>query len=130
MRIHTIAAALALALPAAAMAQSSTTTTTTTTTGGSSVATSITGGTGSGVVSSSGVVINTEADRQLLGQIVSALSSDPAAEGAAIDVQVVGGRVTLNGIARTQAQVEAVKGIAQGIAGSANVASNLTSGRQ
>jgi len=128
MRIHTLAAALALALPAAALAQSSTTTTTTTT--GTAVATSITGGTGSGVVSSSGVVVNTEADRQLLGQIVSALSSDPAAEGAAIDVQVVGGRVTLNGIARTQSQVEAIKGIAQGVAGSANVVSNLTSGRQ
>lgn len=129
MRIH-LAVALAVALPVAAYAQSSTSTTTTTTTGGQSVSTSITGGTGAGVVSSSGVVINIEADRQLLGQVVTALAGDPAAEGAAVDVQVVGGRVTLNGIARSQAQVESIKGIAQGIAGSANVASNLTSGRQ
>jgi osmotically-inducible protein OsmY len=130
MRIHTFAAAIALALPVAAFAQTSTTTTTTTTGPSVSTSTSITGGTGSGVVSSSGVVINTEADRQLLSQVVTALAGDSAAEGAAIDVQVVGGRVTLNGIARSQAQVESIKGIAQGIAGSANVVSNLTSGRQ
>ena len=130
MRIHRIAATLAFALPLAAFAQSSTTTTTTVTGPSGTTSTSITGGTGSGVVSSSGVVVNTEQDRQLLGQVVTALSGDPAAQGAMIDVQVVGGRVTLNGIARSQAQVESVKGIAQGIAGTANVVSNLTSGRQ
>jgi hypothetical protein len=129
MRIH-LAVALALALPAAAYAQSSTTTTSTTTTGGQTVNTTITGGTGQGTVSASGVVVNPDADRQLLTGIAAALRDDPSVAGARIDVQVVGGRVTLNGVAASQAQVEAVKGIAQGIAGSANVVSNLTSGRQ
>ena len=133
-----VAAALATALPA--LAQYSSSSSSTVSSGGTTVqqsttatpglTTSITGGTGSGTVSSSGVVVNAQQDQALLQQVVGALSSDPAIAGATIDVQVVGGRVTLNGIARSQSQVEAAKEIAQSIAGSANVASNLTSDRQ
>ena len=133
-----VAAALATALPA--LAQYSSSSSSTVTSGGATIqqsttttpglATSITGGTGTGTVSSSGVVVNPQQDQVLLQQVVGQLSADPAIAGATIDVQVVGGRVTLNGIARSQAQVEAAKEIAQGIAGAANVASNLTSDRQ
>ena len=133
-----VAAVVAFALPA--FAQYSSSSSSSVTSGGATVqqsttttpglTTSITGGTGSGTVSSSGAVVNAQQDQALLQQVVGALSADPAIAGATIDVQVVGGRVTLNGIARSQSQVEAAKEIAQGIAGSANVASNLTSDRQ
>jgi len=43
---------------------------------------------------------------------------------------VVGARVTLNGATRDTNQAEAVKEIAQRVAGRANVVSNLTTGRQ
>lgn len=116
---------LACAFPAAAQMTSSTIT------NNANGRTSITGSTGEGTVSSSGVVVNPEADRALLGAVVSQLSSSPAIQGAQIDVQVVGGRVTLNGVARDTNQVEAAKSIAATAAGgSANVASNLTTSRQ
>ena len=117
-----IALALACALPALAQ------TTTTTTTNGST--TSITGGTGDGSYSASGIVVNTAQDQLLVREIANALANDPAIAGAQIDVQVVGGRVTLNGIALGPAQAEAARSIAQGIAGSANVSSNLSTSRQ
>ena len=135
-----VAAALASALPALAQYSGSSSSSSSVTSGGTTVqqsttstpgiTTTITGGSGIGTVSSSGVVANPQQDQVLLQQVVTALSADPAVAGATIDVQVVGGRVTLNGIARSQAQVETAKEIAQGIAGSANVASNLTSDRQ
>ena len=129
--------AAALALPAAAQYSSSSTTTTTggqtlqqsTVTTGNN-ATSITGGTGSGTYSASGVVVDANADRALLSQVVSQLAADPSLQGSQIDVQVVGGRVTLNGLTPGIAQAEAAKSIAQGVAGSANVVSNLSTTRQ
>ena len=130
-------AALALALPALAQYTSSTTTSTT---GGATVqssvattngtTTSITGGMGDGTVSAAGAVVDPVLDQALLSQVVAALANDPAIRGAQIDVQVVGGRVTLNGIALGPAQVEAAKGVAQSIAGAANVSSNLSTSRQ
>ena len=129
MRKLILATALACALPLAATAQTSSTTTTTTTTFGPIEASTITGGTGEGTVSASGVIVNADADRALLTEIATALAGNTALAGASIDVQVVGGRVTLNGSARDMAQVEAAKSIAQGIAGAANVTSNLSAGR-
>ena len=134
-----IAVAVATAIPALAQYSSSSSSTisqngatvqqSTVTSAG--VATSITGGTGNGTVSSSGVVVNPQQDQMLMQQIVAQLSTNPAIAGAQIDVQVVGGRVTLNGLARSQSQVEAAKDIAANIAGGgANIASNLTSDRQ
>jgi osmotically-inducible protein OsmY len=124
------ATALASALPFAAIAQTSSTTTTTTTTGPATAeTTTITGGTGQGTVSASGVLVNADTDRALMSEIATALAATPALAGASIDVQVVGGRVTLNGSARDMAQVESAKGVAQGIAGAANVTSNLSAGR-
>ena len=135
-----IAAALtlALALPAVAQTYSSSTSTVTqgtatvqqSTTSNAAGATSITGSTGEGTVSASGVVVDPQADRALLSQVVAALAAAAAVQGAAIDVQVVGGRVTLNGATRDTNQAEAAKEIAQGVAGRANVVSNLTTGRQ
>ena len=119
-------AIVALALSAPAFAQS----TVQQSTVANGVATSITGGTGSGTVSASGAVVDPQADRALLGQVVSQLSADPTLAGSQIDVQVVGGRVTLNGITPGIAQAEAAKTIAQGVAGSANVVSNITTSRQ
>ena len=130
---------LACAIPAIAQYSSSSSTTTSVTSGGSTVqsttvnngtGTSISGSTGEGTVSASGVVVNPEADRGLLSQVVSGLAADPAMQGATIDVQVVGGRVTLNGVARDTSQAEDAKEIAQAVAGSANVVSNLTTSRQ
>lgn len=106
--------ALALALPAFAQTQQP--------------VTHITGGLGNGTVSASGVVANPNADQALLTQIVAALAGDTAIVGAQIDVQVVGGRVTLNGITRDTTQSEAAKAIAADFAQPANVVSNLTSG--
>lgn len=136
-RISLAAAALALALPAAAQYSSSTTTTSS---GGSTVqqnitstpagTTSITGGTGQGTVSSSGVVVDAQADRALLSRVVAALAAAPDLQGSQIDVQVVGGRVTLNGATPGISQAESARSIAQAIAGSANVASNLSTTRQ
>jgi osmotically-inducible protein OsmY len=119
-----VAVALAAALPAIAQSTSSSSSTS----GG--VTTTISGGTGTGTVSASGVVVNPQQDQALLQQVTSALRTDPAIAGATIDVQVVGGRVTLNGEARSTAQAEDAREIAQGIAGSANVSSNLTTARQ
>jgi osmotically-inducible protein OsmY len=139
MRFPQTLAALALACALPAVAQTSSTTTTTTTTGGTSVAnvattngtsTSITGGTGQGTVSATGAVVNPAQDQVLVSQIVAELANDPAMAGAQIDVQVVGGRVTLNGIAVGVAQAEAARSTAQAIAGSANVSSNLSTSRQ
>jgi hypothetical protein len=123
------AAALATALPALAQYSSSSTSVTSTTTS-PGLATTITGGLGTGTVSSSGVVVDPQQDQALLQQVVRELGADPAIAGATIDVQVVGGRVTLNGIARSQSQVEAAKGVAQAVAGAANVSSNLSTDRQ
>ena len=92
--------------------------------------TSITGGLGDGTVSAAGSVVNPAQDQALLRQIVSELTNDSRMQGAQIDVQVVGGRVTLNGITLGPAQAEAARGIAQGIAGSVNVSSNLSNSRQ
>ena len=122
-----MALSLALALPAFGQTYSSSTNATTTVDG---VTTSITGGTGDGTVSASGVVVNPQQDQELLNQVVSGLANDPAMAGAQIDVQVVGGRVTLNGIARGPAQAEQAKDLARGIAGGANVTSNLSTSRQ
>ena len=92
--------------------------------------TSITGGLGDNTYSASGVVINPAQDQVLLRQVLNELASSPAMAGAQIDVQVVGGRVTLNGIALGPAQAENAKSIAQGVAGAANVSSNLSTSRQ
>ena len=136
--ISLVAMSLALALPAVAQTYSSATSTVTQ--GGSTVqqstssnaagGTSITGGTGDGTVSASGVVIDPQADRALLSRVVAELAANAAVQGAAIDVQVVGGRVTLNGATRDTNQAEAAKEIVKGVAGGANVVSNLTTGRQ
>ena len=136
--ISLFALATVLALPAVAQTYSSTTSTVTqgsstvqqSTSSGPAGGTSITGGTGDGTVSASGVVIDPQADRALLSRIVADLAADAAVQGAAIDVQVVGARVTLNGATRDTNQAEAAKAIAQRAAGSANVVSNLTTGRQ
>lgn len=121
------AAALAVAVPA--FAQNSPNTNTA---GGAAAqpATSITGGLGDGTVSATGIVANPAQDQVLLRQIVAELANDPAMQGAQIDVQVVGGRVTLNGITLGPAQAEAARSIAQSIAGSVNVSSNLSNSRQ
>ena len=92
--------------------------------------TSITGGLGDGTYSASGVVVDPGQDQVLLRQVLNELASSPAMAGAQIDVQVVGGRVTLNGIALGPAQAEAARSIAQGVAGAANVSSNLSTSRQ
>src|SRR5688572_19001135 len=103
MKLRIPLAVVALALSAPALAQSSasstvtsggTTTQQTTSMSANGTATSITGGTGSGTVSATGAVVDAQADRALLGQVVSQLSADPALQGSQIDVQVVGGRVT------------------------------------
>jgi hypothetical protein len=130
--------AVAFALPA--LGQTSSTTTTTTTLGGARVqsnvattdgtTTSITGGTGQGTVSATGAVVDPIQDQALVSQIVAELANNPAMNGAQVDVQVVGGRVTLNGIAVGPAQAEVARSTAQAIAGSANVSSNLSTSRQ
>ena len=120
-----IALALACALPALAQTSSSTVTSTT-----NGQTTSITGGTGDGSYSASGMVVDSAQDQLLLREIVTTLANDPALAGAQINVQVVGGRVTLNGIALGIAQAEAARSTAQRIAGSANVSSNLSTSRQ
>jgi osmotically-inducible protein OsmY len=140
MRLHIPIAISALACALPAIAQYSSSSSTSTTTGGSTIqqsttstpgtATSITGSTGGGTVSSAGAVVDPQQDQVLLQQVVAQLTADPAIAGATIDVQVVGGRVTLNGVARDTNQAENAKEIAQGIAGAANVASNLTTARQ
>ena len=135
-RIPLAFVAMALALPALAQSSSSTSTVTSsgatvqqsTVTNGN--ATSITGGMGTGTVSSAGVVVDAQADKALLNQVVAQLAATPSLQGAQIDVQVVGGRVTLNGSTPGMAQAEAAKSIAQGVAGAANVASNLSTTRQ
>ena len=126
MNLRISLAIVALALSAPAFSQS----TVQQSTVANGVATSITGGTGSGTVSASGAVVDSQADRALLGQVVSQLSASPTLQGSQIDVQVVGGRVTLNGITPGIAQAEAAKSIAQAVAGSANVVSNITTSRQ
>jgi len=136
LRIPLAFVAMALALPALAQSSSSTSTVTSsgatvqqsTVTNGN--ATSITGGMGTGTVSSSGAVVDAQADKALLNQVVAQLAAAPSLQGAQIDVQVVGGRVTLNGSTPGIAQAEAAKSIAQGVAGAANVASNLSTTRQ
>lgn len=136
LRIPLAFVAMALAVPALAQYSSSTSTVTS---GGATVqqstvtngtATSITGNTGTGTVSSAGVVVDAQADRALLNQVVAQLAATPSLQGAQIDVQVVGGRVTLNGSTPGMAQAETARSIAQGIAGAANVASNLSTTRQ
>ena len=126
LRISLIALSLACALPAFAQTKSPATGTT----GTPAPTTSITGGTGDGSYSASGVVVNPAQDLVLVRQVVAELANDPAMAGAQIDVQVVGGRVTLNGMALGPAQAEAARSIAQGIAGAANVSSNLSTSRQ
>lgn len=135
LRIPLAFVAMALAVPALAQYSSSTSTVTSgatvqqsTVTNGT--ATSITGNTGTGTVSSAGVVVDAQADRALLNQVVAQLAATPSLQGAQIDVQVVGGRVTLNGSTPGMAQAETARSIAQGIAGAANVASNLSTTRQ
>ena len=136
LRIPLAFVAMALAVPALAQYSSSTSTVTS---GGATVqqntvtngvATSITGNTGTGTVSSAGVVVDAQADRALLNQVVAQLAATPSLQGAQIDVQVVGGRVTLNGSTPGIAQAETAKSVAQGVAGAANVASNLSTTRQ
>lgn len=130
--------ALAFALPAAAQSYSSSsstvtngaTTTQSNVTSNGAATTSITGGTGDGTYSASGVVANPAQDQVLLRQVVTELANDPAMAGAQIDVQVVGGRVTLNGMALGPAQAESARTTAQNVAGAANVSSNLSTSRQ
>jgi osmotically-inducible protein OsmY len=139
MRFPKLLALTALAFSLPAFAQTSSTTTTTTQ-GGTSVqssvatsngtTTSITGGTGQGTVSATGAVVDPVQDQALLSQIVAELANNPAMKGAQVDVQVVGGRVTLNGIAVGPAQAEVARSTAQAIAGAANVSSNLSTSRQ
>ncbi len=140
MKVRETIAAVACALPILALAQSSSTTTTTTTSPGaqaqsssinlSSGDTSITGSTVTTSPSSTTAITgNAASDQVLLSQITSELAADPAVKGAQIDVQVSAGRVTLNGMTRDTNQLEAAKTIAQGVAGAANVTSNLVSGR-
>jgi osmotically-inducible protein OsmY len=136
LRIPLAFVALALSAPALAQVSSSSTVTSSGSTTQQStsvtngVATTITGDTGSGTVSSAGIVVDANADRALLREVISALSADTSLRGAQIDVQVVGGRVTLNGITPGLAQAEAARSIAQSVAGSANVVSNLSISRQ
>ena len=127
MKLRQTVAVLACALPMLALAQSTTTTVTTTTT----PATSITGSTVA-IPSSATTAITGDAasDQVLLNQIKAELVTDPAVAGAQIDVQVSGGRVILSGMTRDTNQLEAAKSIAQGVAGAANVTSNLVTGRQ
>lgn len=125
MKLRQTVAALACALPILALAQSSTTATTTT------PATSITGSTVAIPPSATTAITGDAAsDQVLLNQIKAELVTDPAVAGAQIDVQVSGGRVTLTGMTRDTNQLEAAKSIAQGVAGAANVTSNLVTGRQ
>jgi len=129
-----LAFALAMALPAFAQSYSSSSSTVTssgstvqqTTVANASGGTSITGRTGDATLGA----VGSEADRMLLSQIVAQLAADPQFQGAAIEVEVASGRVTLNGEARDTNQVESAKGVAQSIAGSANVTSRLTTARQ
>jgi hypothetical protein len=129
MRLPTLLAAVSLAFAVPALAQTSSNTTTT---GGTTPqpTTTISGGLGEGTVSAVGIAANPAQDEILMRQIVAELANDPAMQGAQIDVQVVGGRVTLNGITLGPAQAEAARSIAQGIAGSVNVSSNLSNSRQ
>lgn len=136
-RTMLLATALAMALPG--FAQSYSSSSSTVTSSGSTVqqstvvnangGTSITGTTGDASLTA-GATVDAAADRVLLEQIVAQLAADPAIQGAAIDVQVAGGRVTLNGETRDTNQAESAKGVAQSIAGAANVTSRLTTGRQ
>ena len=138
MRLRETLAALACALPILALAQSSSTTTTTVNAGTQTSAINLTSGdtsiTGSSVAISpsatTAITGDAASDQVLLSQIASELAADPAVRGAQIDVQVSAGRVTLNGITRDTSQLEAAKSIAQGVAGAANVNSNLVTGRQ
>jgi len=67
-------------------------------------------------------------DQILLASVVNALVSDARMNGAQVEVQVSEGRVTLGGIVRDGDQSQAARAIADGIAGSANVTSKLTTG--
>jgi len=121
MRLRETIAALACALPILALAQAPSSTTTTSITGNTvaispSATTAITG--------------DAASDQVLLSQITSELAADPVIQGAQIDVQVSAGRVTLSGMTRDTNQAEAAKSIAQGVAGAADVTSNLVTGRQ
>jgi hypothetical protein len=139
MRIRETIVVLGCALPILALAQSSSTTTTTTVTAGTQTS-SVNLSSGDTSITGSAVAIspsaataitgNAASDQVLLSQIASELAADPAVKGAQIDVQVSGGRVTLSGITRDTAQAEAAKSIAQGVAGAANVTSDLVTGRQ
>lgn len=122
MRLRETVAALACALPILALAQSSTTTTTTTSITGNTVAISPS--------ATTAITGDAASDQVLLSQIKAELAADPAVIGAQIDVQVSAGRVTLSGMTRDTNQLEAAKSIAQGVAGAANVTSNLVTGRQ
>jgi hypothetical protein len=139
MRIRETVAVLACALPILALAQSSSTTTTTTVTAGTQTS-AVNLSSGDTLITGNAVAISPSAttavtgdaasDQVLLSQITSGLAADTAVKGAQIDVQVSAGRVTLNGVTRDTTQAEAAKTIAQGVAGAANVTSNLVTGRQ
>jgi osmotically-inducible protein OsmY len=69
-----------------------------------------------------------QADQQLLTDVVTALATNAAMQGARIDVQVSQGRVTLSGVALDTGQQQQARAIADGIAGAANVTDRMTTG--
>ena len=68
------------------------------------------------------------ADRQLLNDVVTALTRESNMAGARIDVRVEEGRVTLSGVAVDTAQQQLARSIADGVAGPANVTDRMTTG--
>lgn len=67
-------------------------------------------------------------DQVLMSDLVTALATNPAMNGARIEVQVSGGRVTLGGVVQSVAQYNDARAIADSVAGSANVTNRLTTG--
>jgi hypothetical protein len=65
-------------------------------------------------------------DQRLLNQVVAALVRDPAMQGADIDVSVQEGQVTLDGKAKDSSQADHAKQVAENIAGSGKVTSQLS----
>src|SRR5437868_13851719 len=62
-----------------------------------------------------------DTDRQLMTDVVNALSADPRMSGARLEVAVSEGRVDLGGVAQDMAQASTARSIAAGVAGAANV---------
>jgi hypothetical protein len=67
-------------------------------------------------------------DRTLRDSVAAAITSDPALEGARINVTVSNGVVSLSGSARDTAQADRARAAAERVAGSARVDASISTG--